>query len=83
VGRSLVIDAGLDKLQEYLLAMSPGDEVSAASASQISGLDEQRCEAVLSALMNAGLLMRLQQDAYVRCSLQMTEETAAQSGLSH
>ncbi len=72
--RSMVLDAGLDKLQKYLLAMSPGDEVSAASASLISGLDEQRCEVVLSALMNAGLMMRLQHDAYVRCRLNVTEQ---------
>lgn len=72
--RSLVLDAGLDKLQEYLLAMSPGDEVSAASASEISGLDEQRCEVVLSALMTAGLLMRLRHNAYVRCRLNVTEQ---------
>ncbi len=72
--RSMVLDAGLDKLQKYLLAMSPGDEVSAASASLISGLDEQRCEVVLSALMNAGLMMRLQHDAYVRCRLNVAEQ---------
>jgi hypothetical protein len=70
----LVLDAGLDKLQEYLLAMSPGDEVSAASASEISGLDEHRCEVVLNALMSAGLMMRLQHDAYVRCRLNVTEQ---------
>lgn len=72
--RSLVLDAGLNTLQEYLLAMSPGDEVSAASASEISGLDEQRCETVLSALMHAGLMMRLQHNAYVRCRLNVVEQ---------
>jgi hypothetical protein len=66
----MISDARMDKLQEYLLAMTPGDELSAARASQISGLDESRCDAVLSALMRAGLMMRLQRDAYVRCRLQ-------------
>jgi hypothetical protein len=65
-------DAGLDKLQEFLLAMTPGDELSAARASQISGLDEAHCDAVLTALMRAGLMMRLQRDAYVRCRLERT-----------
>jgi hypothetical protein len=72
--RSLVIDAGLDKLQEFLLAMSPGDEVSAARAAEISGLDERRCDVVLGALVQAGLMMRLQQDAYVRCRLRVAEQ---------
>ena len=30
--RSLVIDPGLDKLQELLLGMEPGDEISVARA---------------------------------------------------
>ncbi len=66
----MVLDAGLDRLQEFLLAMTPGDEVSAARASQISGLNEAHCDAVLTALMRAGLMMRLQRDAYVRCRLE-------------
>ena len=68
--RSVSTDAGLDKLQEFLLAMSPGDEVSVARAAELSGLDPKRCDAVLSALMRAGVMMRLQHDAYVRCRLQ-------------
>jgi hypothetical protein len=72
--RSLVIDAGLDKLQEFLLEMSPGDEVSAPRAAEISGLDERRCDVVLTALVHAGLMMRLQHDAYVRCRLQVAEQ---------
>ena len=75
--RTVAIDAGLDKLQEFLLAMSPGDEVSVARAVEISGLDSERCDAVLSALMRAGLMMRLQHDAYVRCRLQVTEQRSA------
>jgi predicted transcriptional regulator of viral defense system len=77
MGRSLTIDAGLDKLQEFLLGMSPGDEVSVTRAVEISGLDQQRCDAVLSALMRAGLLIRLQHDAYVRIRLQIAEQRSA------
>ena len=53
------------------------DQVSASRASQISGLDEQRCEVVLNALMHAGLMMRLQHDAYVRCRLDPSREQLA------
>ena len=69
VQRSLVLDAGLDKLQAFLLTMDPGDEVSVRRAVEISGLDPAQCDAVLDALARAGLMVRLQQDAYVRCSL--------------
>jgi hypothetical protein len=75
--RTLMIDAGLDKLQEFLLAMAPGDELSVTRAVEISGLDQQRCDEVLSALMRAGLMMRLQHDAYVRCRLRVTEKQSA------
>jgi hypothetical protein len=64
--RSLVLDAGLDKLQKMLLAMSDGDEVTVPHAVEISGLDPTHCEAVLEALTRAGLMARLQGDAYVR-----------------
>jgi hypothetical protein len=75
--QTLTVEAGLDKLQEFLLAMVPGDEVSVARAVEISGLDEKRCDEVLSALMRAGLMMRLQHDAYVRCRLQVVETKSA------
>jgi hypothetical protein len=64
--RSLVLDAGLDKLQNQLLAMSEGDEISVPHAMKISGLEADQCEAVLEALTRAGLMLRLQGDAYVR-----------------
>jgi DNA polymerase III epsilon subunit-like protein len=67
--RSLVIDPGLDKLQELLLGMVPGDEISVARAVEVSGLDDTQCDAVLDALMRAGLMMRLQAGCYVRCHL--------------
>jgi hypothetical protein len=66
VRRSLVLDAGLDKLQSFLLGMVPGDEVSVPRAMEISGLDAAQCDAVLDALARAGLMIRLQHDAYVR-----------------
>jgi hypothetical protein len=75
--RAVSTDAGLDKLQELLLAMTPGDEVSVARAAEISGLDPRRCDEVLSALMRAGVMMRLQHDAYVRCRLQVIEQRTA------
>jgi len=66
VRRSLVLDAGLDKLQAFLLGMVPGDEVSVRRAMEVSGLEAAQCDAVLDALARAGLMMRLQHDAYVR-----------------
>jgi hypothetical protein len=62
-------DAGLDKLQELVLAMAIGDEVSPRRAAEISGLDPLDCESMLDALVRAGLMIRLQHDAYVRCRL--------------
>jgi hypothetical protein len=75
--RRTQVDLGLDKLQDFLLAMAPGDEVSARQAAEISGLDHQRCDAILDALMRAGLMMRLQQDAYVRCRLEAAVQQSA------
>ena len=67
MGRLQTVDDGLDKLQAFLLDMAPGDELSVERATAISGLDHQTCGSVLDALMNAGLMIRLQHDAYVRC----------------
>jgi hypothetical protein len=64
--RSLVVDAGLDKLQEVLLEMAAGDELRLADAMKISGLPSGQCEAVLDALARAGLMVRLAGDAYAR-----------------
>jgi hypothetical protein len=75
--RGTSVDIGLDKLQDFLLAMAPGDEVSARHAAEISGLDHKRCDAILDALMRAGLMMRLQQDAYVRCRLETNQKQSA------
>jgi hypothetical protein len=76
--RRMLVNAGLDKLQDLLLAMSPGDELSAQRASEISGLDHERCTAVLDALMRAGLMTRPQQDAYVRCRLRLEQSDQRQ-----
>ena len=64
--RSLVIDAGLDKLQNLLLEMVEGDEVSVPHATHISGLQAAQCEAVLDALTRAGLMVRAAGNMYVR-----------------
>jgi len=69
VRRSLALDSGLDKLQEFLLTMMPGDEVSVMRAMEISGLDAEQCDEVLSTLTRAGHMIRLQHDAYVRQTL--------------
>ena len=76
MGRSAAIDAGFDRLQEFLLAMTPGDRVSVAKAAEISGLDAGRCDAVLTALLRAGL-MQQQADAYVRCRLYTSDQQPA------
>jgi hypothetical protein len=64
--RSLVVDAGLDKLQNLLLEMAEGDEISVRRAVDASGLAATHCAAVLETLTRAGLMMRLQGDAYIR-----------------
>ena len=64
--RSLVVDAGLDKLQDLLLAMVVGDELSLPQAVKVSGLPARQCETVLEALARAGLMIRSQDNAYVR-----------------
>jgi hypothetical protein len=64
--RSLVIDAGLDKLQTLLLEMEVGDQVSVPQAMHGSGLRAAQCEAVLDALARAGLMIRGDGDTYIR-----------------
>jgi hypothetical protein len=68
-------DEAFDRLQEHLLAMSPGDQISVSRAVEISGLDTEQCDAVLNALLQAGLMMRLQHDAFVRCRLKLAEQS--------
>ncbi len=68
VRKTFGLDAGLDKLQAYLLAMSPGEELNVSSAATISALPRDACARVLDALARAGLLMRLPSDAYVRAT---------------
>jgi hypothetical protein len=71
--RSLKLDTGLDKLQGFLLEMEPGDELSVTRAVEISGLDRRTCGSILDALMNAGLMMRLQHESYVRCRRDLSQ----------
>ncbi len=66
MARSLVIEAGLDKLQGLLLEMTEGDEVSVPHAMAVSGLQAAQCETVLEALTRAGLMVHQTGDAYVR-----------------
>ena len=66
MARSLVVDAGLDKLQDLLLAMNQGDHVALPHAVAVSGLQPPQCEAVLEALVRAGLMMRAPGEIYVR-----------------
>ena len=73
---SRAIDDGFDRLQEYLLAMTPGDQISVTRAVEISGLGTEQCDQVLNALQQAGLMVRLQHDAFVRCRLKLTEQSA-------
>jgi predicted transcriptional regulator of viral defense system len=72
IRHSLVIDPGMDKLQELLLAMAPGDELSVARATEVSGLDPSQCDVVLEGLMRAGFMVRINHGAYVRCQLDVT-----------
>ena len=74
--RAEAIDAGFDRLQEFLLSMTPGDEVSVARAAEVSGLDVARCDAVLSALLRAGL-MQHQRDTFVRCRMRTVDQPFA------
>jgi hypothetical protein len=71
------VDAGFENLQGFLLAMAPGDEVSARQAAEISGLDHEQCHAILDALVRVGLMMRLQHEAYIRCHRETNEEQSA------
>ena len=75
MGNSRDVDAGFDRLQEYLLAMTPGDQISVSRAAEISGLEAAQCDAVLNALLHAGLMMRLQHDAFVRCRMKLAEQS--------
>jgi len=70
--QTLALD-GLNRLQEFLLAMAIGDQLSAKHASEISGLDCKRCQALLDALMRAGVMMHFRHDTYVRCRLEPLE----------
>ena len=74
--RSLVLDPALDKLQELLLAMAPGDELSVARAIEVSGLDQSQCNTVFEALMRAGFMTRLAQGGYARCQVDVMRPAA-------
>lgn len=67
--RVATMDAGLDRLQDILLQMLPGDELSVERAAQLSGMDRETCGFVLEALTRVGLMIERQHDSYVRCRL--------------
>jgi hypothetical protein len=66
------MDAGLDRLQDILLRMSPGDELSVEQAAELSGMDRETCEFVLDALKQVGLMVEQRDDSYIRCRLTQT-----------
>jgi len=69
---SLSVNEGFDRLQRLLLAMRPGDDLTAADAAEVTGLNEQVCRAVLEGLARAGLMAPEPDDRFVRKSLDLT-----------
>ena len=72
IRHSLVIDPGMDKLQELLLAMAPGDELSVARATEGSRRDPSQGDGGLEGRMRAGVRGRSNHGAYARCQLDVT-----------
>jgi hypothetical protein len=60
------VRAGLIKLREFVIAMTPGEQVNTNQAMAISGLDAPVCDAMLDSLVRHGFAIRLQHDAYIR-----------------
>ena len=82
MGRLKAMNAGLDRLQEFLLEMMPGDDVSVDQARKISGLDGGTCEAVLDALKRAGLMLRLPHDTFLRVRLEEPDPAMSDASLN-
>ena len=64
--RRVTTRLGVAKLRKFVIAMMPGDEMSADRAMKISGLSRRRCDAMLDSLARAGIAIRLRHDAYIR-----------------
>jgi hypothetical protein len=66
--RRLASRFGVAKLRKFVIAMMPGDAMSADRAMKISGLSRRRCDAMLDSLARAGITIRLRHDAYIRAA---------------
>jgi DNA-binding IclR family transcriptional regulator len=68
---SVSVNEGFDRLQRLLLAMRAGDDLTAADASEVTGLNEGVCRAVLEGLERAGLMARNEDERFVRKTLDL------------
>jgi hypothetical protein len=62
-------DEGFDRLQQLLLDMRAGDNVTAPAVAKATGLSESICLAVLEGLERAGLMVHGEGDQFVRRTL--------------
>jgi hypothetical protein len=69
---SLTTNTGFDRLQDMLLAMHAGDDVTPADAAQTTGLTEHVCLAVFEGLERVGLMTRGDDGRFVRKTLDVT-----------
>jgi hypothetical protein len=60
------LNDGLDRLQEHLVAMRDGDELTCADAARVSGLSQPICRTVLERLARAGMMSGQEGDRFVR-----------------
>jgi hypothetical protein len=65
------VNEGFDRLQRLLLAMRAGDDLRAADAAVVTGLNDAICLAVLEGLERAGLMARAEDDRFVRRTLDL------------
>jgi DNA-binding IclR family transcriptional regulator len=70
---SLSVNEGFDRLQRLLLAMRAGDELTAADAAQVTGLNEPLCRAMLEGLQRAGLMAQERDGRFVRKPLELID----------
>jgi len=57
---------GLNRLRDFVIAMTPGEQVNTQQAMLVSGLGSRDCHTLLDALVRGGFTIRLQHDAYIR-----------------
>ena len=70
---SLSVNEGFDRLQRLLLAMRVGDDLTAADAAQVTGLNETLCLAMLEGLERAGLMAQSGDGRFVRKPLELID----------